>query len=305
MDQDSNILVNVKVNLYNEDGEVIGTTITSEDGKYEWEIEQDKFYPLEGNKKQYSDAYNTADSYTEDYIVYADLILTKFPEFSLYFVVTDARSDVPLEGVKINVINYIENNSEEIITTETGDFLRKLEGKKLNDSLSYEFALEKEGYISETHHWQKVLHRPGQYNVHEDLDFTMDLVEEGMDLGKIIDINPIYFDFNKSNIREDAAIELDKIVKVMNDNPNMVIELGSHTDCRGSKKYNISLSDRRAKSSAKYISERITDPERIYGKGYGESTLINKCACEGAHKVPCSEEEHQLNRRTEFTIKKM
>ena len=298
-------MANVKVNLYNEKGEVIGSTTTSEDGKYEWRIEQDKLYSLDGKKVQYTDAHNTADSHTEEYIVYADLILTKIPKFSLYFVVTDARSDVPLEGVKVKVINYIDKNSEEVITTESGDLYRTLENKKLNDSLSYEFALEKEGYISETHIWHKVLYREGQYNVHEDLDFKMDLVEEGMDLGKIIDINPIYFDFNKSNIRPDAAIELDKIVKVMNDNPNMVIELGSHTDCRGSKKYNISLSDRRAKSSAKYISERITNSERIYGKGYGESKLINHCECEGTRKVPCSEEEHQLNRRTEFTIIKM
>ncbi|NJO89026.1 MAG: hypothetical protein HC831_08780 [Chloroflexia bacterium] len=134
MDQDSNILANVKVNLYNEKAEIIGTTTTSEDGKYEWEIEQDKFYLLDGKKMQYTDAQNTADSHTEDYIVYADLILTKVPKFSLYFVVTDARSDVPLEGVKIKVINYIEKNSEDILTTETGDFYRKLENKKLNDS---------------------------------------------------------------------------------------------------------------------------------------------------------------------------
>lgn len=95
---------------------------------------------------------------------------------------------------------------------------------------------------------------------------------------------------------------MDKIVKVMNDNPGMVIELGSHTDCRGSKNYNMSLSDRRAKSSAQYIKDRITNPDRIYGKGYGESKLINHCECEGNRKVPCTEEEHQLNRRTEFRI---
>ncbi len=302
MDQDSNILAKVKVNLYDEQGKVIGTTVTYEDGKYEWEIEQDKLYSLDGKKVQYTDGHNTADSHTDEYIVYADLILAKKPKFSLYFVVTDARSDVPLEGVKVKITNYIENTSEEIITNENGDFFRELKGKKLNDSLSYEFALEKDGYISETHSWQKVLYREGQYNVHEDLDFTLDIVEEGMDLGKILNINPIYFDYNKSNIRPDAAIELDKIVKVMNDNPNMAIELGSHTDCRGSKSYNMTLSDKRAKSSAQYIKERIINPDRIQGKGYGESKLINHCECEGAKKVPCTEKEHQLNRRTEFKI---
>jgi outer membrane protein OmpA-like peptidoglycan-associated protein len=70
-------------------------------------------------------------------------------------------------------------------------------------------------------------------------------------------------------------------------------------------KYNERLSDRRAKASAKYIASKITNPERIYGKGYGESQLINHCACEGRVKSKCSDEEHQANRRTEFRITKM
>ena len=80
------------------------------------------------------------------------------------------------------------------------------------------------------------------------------------------------------------------------------IELGSHTDCRASKAYNKSLSNRRAVSSAKYVQSRIDDPKRIYGKGYGESQLVNDCECEGAVVSDCSEEEHQANRRTEFKI---
>jgi outer membrane protein OmpA-like peptidoglycan-associated protein len=110
---------------------------------------------------------------------------------------------------------------------------------------------------------------------------------------------------NKSNIREDAAVELNKIVEVMNDYPDMQVELGSHTDCRASKAYNRSLSDRRAKSSASYIKNKITNPKRLYGKGYGESELKNNCECEGSTIVPCTEEEHQDNRRTEFVIIKM
>ena len=128
---------------------------------------------------------------------------------------------------------------------------------------------------------------------------------KGVDIAEVIDIEPIYFDLNKSVIRPDAAIELIKIVNVMNEYPSMVVELGSHTDCRASVSYNRSLSDRRAKSSANYIRSRISSPERIYGKGYGESKLKNKCECEGRKKVPCTEEEHQENRRTEFVIIKM
>ena len=134
---------------------------------------------------------------------------------------------------------------------------------------------------------------------------TLSTLKKGVDLASVIEIKPIYFDINKSDIREDAALELDKIVGVMNEYPNMEVELGSHTDCRASISYNRALSDRRAKSSANYIKSRITNPNRIYGKGYGESKLKNKCECEGRRKVPCSEEEHQENRRTEFLIIKM
>ena len=130
-------------------------------------------------------------------------------------------------------------------------------------------------------------------------------VKLGTDLSSLIEIKPIYFDLDKYNIRKDAAEELDKIVKIMNDNPKMVIELGSHTDCRGSKAYNMTLSANRAKASAAYIKKRITNPKRVYGKGYGESKLKNGCACEGKVVSTCSDEEHQLNRRTEFIIVKM
>lgn len=136
-------------------------------------------------------------------------------------------------------------------------------------------------------------------------DLILEELSVGLDLAKVLKINPIYFDYDKFFIRPDAAIELDKIVAVMNEYPTMEIELGSHTDCRGSKKYNFNLSDKRAKASAEYIRARIMNPARIYGKGYGESKLVNTCACEKPVKSTCSEDEHQQNRRTEFVIIKM
>ena len=84
-----------------------------------------------------------------------------------------------------------------------------------------------------------------------------------------------------------------------------MIELGSHTDCRGSESFNSDLSDRRAKSSVQYLVDHGIGEDRLYGKGYGESRLVNKCACEGDQEVECSEEQHQQNRRTEFVIKKI
>jgi outer membrane protein OmpA-like peptidoglycan-associated protein/tetratricopeptide (TPR) repeat protein len=129
-------------------------------------------------------------------------------------------------------------------------------------------------------------------------------IKVGTDLVKIkeLEFNAIYFDLDKFNIRPDAATELDKIVKVMNQFPDMKVELGSYTDCRETKAYNQILSDKRAKTSANYIKKRITKPERIYGKGYGKTKLVNGCACDGNVVSDCSEEEHQKNRRSEFII---
>ena len=129
-------------------------------------------------------------------------------------------------------------------------------------------------------------------------------LEVGTDLGTIAEFKPIYFDLNMYNIRPDAEIELDKIVKIMNANPNMVVELAAHTDCRESKAYNQVLSDNRAKASVNYIKTKITNPSRITGKGYSETRLVNGCSCDGEEVSDCSEAEHQKNRRTEFIIKK-
>lgn len=114
-------------------------------------------------------------------------------------------------------------------------------------------------------------------------------------------VNPIYFDLNKSNIRSDAAFELEKVVDVLNNNPTMIIKIESHTDSRATDQYNLTLSDRRAKSTRDYIYSRGIDKNRIQSAiGYGETILINKCE----NLVKCTEEEHQKNRRSMFIILK-
>lgn len=123
--------------------------------------------------------------------------------------------------------------------------------------------------------------------------------------GKIIELErttgpkalPIYYDYNKWDIRADAAVVLDQMVQLLIDNPNYRVEFGSHTDCRGDDAYNQKLSENRAKSVLKYCTLRDIDPKRLTYKGYGESQPKVECVCE-----TCSEEEHQMNRRTEFKI---
>ena len=120
----------------------------------------------------------------------------------------------------------------------------------------------------------------------------------GDDLGKCFNIKMIYFDLDKSNIRQEAAFDLEKILDVLNQNPTMKLDIRSHTDSRQTFKYNEALSDRRAKSTINWLIKNGVSADRLTGKGYGETQLVNKCSDD----VECTEEEHQLNRRSEFII---
>ncbi len=115
---------------------------------------------------------------------------------------------------------------------------------------------------------------------------------------KSISINTIYFDYDKYNIRHDAKMELDKIVEVLNEYPQIKIDIQSHTDIRGTDPYNMKLSDNRANSTIQYLFEKGIDSDRITGKGFGETRLAENCT----KAKPCTSFQHQLNRRSEFSI---
>lgn len=123
-------------------------------------------------------------------------------------------------------------------------------------------------------------------------------IQIGTDLAKTLNISIIYFDLDKSFIRKDAAFELEKVVAVMKQNPNMYIDVRSHTDSRQTQQYNKELSERRAKSTIEWMIKQGIESSRLTGKGYGETQLINKCA----DGISCTEQEHQANRRSEFII---
>ena len=299
-DPDGLVLAGVQVELKDASGKVIQTATTGPEGRFQFAAEPDLDFALSGTKSDYFDGKNTASTRTPKDEIIADLELEKDPGFSIYALVTNKKTGEPLPGVQLTIADLLHGQSESLVTPESGDFRKALSGVRLNDKGEYVFTLAKEGFFTKTLNYKETFNRPGQYDLHVVLDFSMDPVVD--DLSKLVTINPINFDLNKYNIRPDAATELDKIVSIMNQYSSMVVELGAHTDCRGSVKYNEQLSDNRAKASAAYIKERISNPDRIFGKGYGESRLLNGCACEGAVKSTCSEEEHQLNRRTEFKV---
>jgi outer membrane protein OmpA-like peptidoglycan-associated protein len=118
------------------------------------------------------------------------------------------------------------------------------------------------------------------------------------ELNRSFVLENIYYDFDKWNILEESKVELNKLVRIMEDNPTIKVELGSHTDCRGSDNYNKWLSQKRSESAVGYIISRGISKERIIAKGYGETQLVNGCK----NGVKCSEPEHRKNRRTEFKL---
>ncbi len=123
-------------------------------------------------------------------------------------------------------------------------------------------------------------------------------IKKGDDLFQVLKLEPIYFDFDKAEIRSDAKVELAKIVEVLNEYPKMVIDVRSHTDSRGNDEYNLKLSDKRAKATAKWIVEQGIGPNRVMSRGFGETQLINDCI----NGKPCTDAQHQENRRSEFII---
>jgi len=118
------------------------------------------------------------------------------------------------------------------------------------------------------------------------------------ELQKGILLTTIYYDLDKSNIRPDAVLEMDKLVTLLNQHPSLTIELSSHTDSRASEDYNMALSQRRASSAVDYLVKHGISASRLVAKYYGETHLVNQCA----DGVTCTEQEHQLNRRTEFRV---
>lgn len=189
---------------------------------------------------------------------------------------------------------------DSMITNNDGEFSFKVEsGKNFQLIGSKEFYLDGNSFATTV---------GNDYIVRADIILLKKPIEvqmkENPNLTEILELNAIYFDLDKSNIRPDAKIELDKIVNIMNKYPNLEVALSSYTDCRASVKYNQLLSERRAKSTVIYLKKKISNPKRITGKGYGETMFSKACPCENNAISDCTDEEYQKERNAVFTIVK-
>ncbi|MDP3556365.1 MAG: OmpA family protein [Bacteroidota bacterium] len=301
------IIPNTTVVLIDESGKPVYEGKTDDNGEIKFNVLPGKGYKTKATKDGYKESVGIIKE--EEVAALANSkkeILVEKKIIGLLGLIADADDLTPIEGVKITITDGF-NKSEfmKFTTNKDGDFRHIYKDKKVGDDLSYVIKLEKEGYITKIQPVDITIKKEGYVLLHDYLNTKMYKIKLGADIGKVVDLRPIYFDLGKSTVREDAKGELNKIVTLLTDNPSIVIELSSHSDCRGSAASNLSLSDRRAKASAGYVVSKGVSPTRIYGKGYGESKLINDCKCEGKIVVPCSEEQHAENRRTEFKIVKI
>jgi outer membrane protein OmpA-like peptidoglycan-associated protein/tetratricopeptide (TPR) repeat protein len=201
-------------------------------------------------------------------------------------VARDSKTTVNLSDVTVRLIDETGKVIEEVITKNGSEYTFEVDCNK-----TYTVVGNKPDYKEDN--------KSVTTTYDNEKENTVDLLLEPLIIDNQIVINPIFFDFDKSNIRTDARYELENIVDVLRIHPGMVIKIESHTDSRGRDRYNMKLSDRRAKSTRDYITSRGIDANRIQSAiGYGESQLLNKCA----NRVRCNEEEHQLNRRSYFYI---
>jgi outer membrane protein OmpA-like peptidoglycan-associated protein len=299
--QDGEVIPNTSVKLINtETGEAV-TKLLSASGCYEFENLPKGKYKIEASKpewKKISDFEFNTEDYDQVNIENADVQL-EAPKCSLLGTVVDAKNGESLSGVTVVIKDKRTGMAKSYTTDAKGQFIDPLNNIPCPGGLlDYEISLEKEGYFPKTIDFKHAIIKPGVVDLSTFLGGSVAM----SDAGNFCQINPILYDFNKSNIRPDAAVELDKLVQCMNDNPEIIIEIGSHTDCRATIAYNLALSNRRAKAVRAYVIKKGIAASRINGVGYGESRLLNNCSCEPSSDSDCSEELHQSNRRTEFRI---
>jgi peptidoglycan-associated lipoprotein len=234
-----------------------------------------------GNDDIYSFIDKTPDYKIVNYFL-AGITVTRDPQ---------SKEEVILGNTKIR---FMEGNKMigETTTAEDGAFKFKVQ-----ESKNYTIIAEKPTYFTKREFFsmsgrtipQELLVKPVT-----DTTFNIKVPLDKEEVNKVFVVDNIYYDLDKADIRADAAEELDKLVDFLKDNPNIKIELGSHTDVRAPDAYNMDLSQRRANSAVKYLIDNGIQASRITAKGYGETRLIVQDAQ--------TEEEHQRNRRTEIKI---
>lgn len=212
------------------------------------------------------------------------------PRFTLIGETVRANDNAKLPGIGTVLTNASNSTNMTQISDGEAKFVYQLEQRS-----DYNIVANHAGKFSQTESvTTKGLDRS------KTLYVTLKLGINNLDAGAIFVLNNIHYDFDQSYIRPEAGRILDNLVNVMSQNPTLRIELSSHTDSRGKDAYNLRLSQRRAEAAVEYLVSKGIERNRMVAKGYGETRLLNRCE----NGVQCSEDEHQMNRRTEIKVLK-
>ncbi|QLC65586.1 OmpA family protein [Flavobacterium sp. LPB0248] len=265
-------LENATVLLQDSENKTLNTITTSADGKFSFTVACEASYKISAFKENYTNASKilTLDK-TRDKVNDGSLALKS------------------LEVIKQEEKQIAENKRKQEIIIE--------EENKKKEALAAVELKEKEKKAKEAAIVAAEIKK--NEKVKEILAKEKDVVKDKDRL--IIKTDPIYFDYDLWYIRKESKVILGRVVELMKKYPEMVIEIGSHTDSRGNEKYNADLSQKRANSTREFIIQSGIDAKRVSAKGYGESVPIIRCKTDES----CSEEEHELNRRSEFVIKNL
>ena len=233
------------------------------------------------NKKTGYVASNRGENPSNDNIYQLDLI-EPLDETMLDILVTDVETNNPIEKAEVAIYDNQQNMIKESSTQEDGHTQHKVISE-----MKYDIQVNAIDYESNS----KNISAKG-----ESMNITIPLEPVVEVIDTITIDNKIFFAFDKAKIKEEAAFELDKIVKILDENPELSIKITSHTDKRGPESYNMRLSQRRAENTLKYFIEAGIDETRLKSEGKGESELKVKCGSN------CTNEDHLKNRRSEFTV---
>lgn len=251
-------------------------------GRFNIETEEHARYLLTVNRPGYYQVEQPLDADVDD-LGNIVVEMAKY-DYMADGAVTHGETGAPIEGAIVKLLDPNGNVVATATTDANGHYEFPLEAEK-----DYRVEVARDGFFKQS---AKITTR-GQTSANIRTDFKLFPLE----VDQVVRLDNIYYDLAKWNIRPDAAFELDKLVLTLQDNPTVKIELSSHTDCRGKDAYNLTLSQKRAKSAVDYLISKGIGKDRVTSKGYGETKPVATCVCE-----QCTEDEHQQNRRTEFKV---
>lgn len=203
--------------------------------------------------------------------------------------ILDCDGNLPLTGATVTLLDTVQQKVlQQITVDETGHYSFDVEMQQ-----NYKVMAEKENYFS------KAIYFNTDELIYTDSLMNPTICLKRYEIGKPVILKDIYYDFNKATLRPQSLIVLDTVVAIMQDNPNIIIEMGSHTDSKGTDAYNIKLSQARAQSCVDYLASRGIPVSRMVAKGYGESRPIAPNTMPNGRDNP---DGRQLNRRTEFKV---